>query len=49
MGGNFIDTANAYQAEESETCLGEWMVQSPGRRDEMVIATKYTAGFIPVT
>lgn len=45
MGGNFIDTANGYQAEESETWLGQWMAQTPGRRDEMVIATKYSAGY----
>ena len=44
QGGNFIDTANNYQAEESETWLGEWLSKT-GRRDEMVIATKYTSGF----
>lgn len=38
QGGNFIDTANGYQAEESETWLGEWLAKT-GRRDEMVIAT----------
>ncbi|KAJ9356273.1 hypothetical protein DTO280E4_6099 [Paecilomyces variotii] len=43
-GGNFIDTANNYQNEESETWLGEWMEQR-GVRDQMVIATKYTTGF----
>ncbi|KAL8827539.1 MAG: hypothetical protein Q9170_006981 [Blastenia crenularia] len=40
MGGNFIDTASNYQAEESEQWLGEWM-EERGRRDEMVVATKY--------
>jgi len=44
MGGNFIDTANNYQAEESETWIGEWM-QKHQNRDEMVIATKFTTGF----
>lgn len=44
QGGNFIDTANGYQAEESEQWLGEWM-ESRGRRDEIVLATKYTAGY----
>lgn len=44
MGGNFIDTANSYQAEQSEQWLGEWMKER-GRRDEMIIATKYTTGF----
>ncbi|WWC65013.1 uncharacterized protein I303_107627 [Kwoniella dejecticola CBS 10117] len=40
-GGNFIDTANAYQDEQSEMIIGEWM-EKRGNRDEMVIATKYT-------
>ncbi|VDB94288.1 unnamed protein product [Peniophora sp. CBMAI 1063] len=40
-GGNFIDTANAYQNETSEIFIGEWM-ESRGIRNEMVIATKYT-------
>ncbi|KAL8727733.1 MAG: hypothetical protein Q9166_005846 [cf. Caloplaca sp. 2 TL-2023] len=40
MGGNFIDTAANYQSEESEQWLGEWM-KTRGRRDEMVVATKY--------
>jgi len=43
-GGNFIDTANNYQDEESETWLGEWMA-ARGIRDQMVIATKYTTGY----
>lgn len=34
QGGNFIDTANAYQLEESETWLGEWM-KKRGNREEM--------------
>ncbi|KAK5062591.1 hypothetical protein LTR84_004664 [Exophiala bonariae] len=41
MGGNFIDTSNNYQAEQSEAWIGEWMAKYPHRRDEMVIATKY--------
>lgn len=41
QGGNFIDTAVNYQLGESEQWLGEWM-ESRGRRDEMVIATKFT-------
>lgn len=44
-GGNFIDTANNYQDEQSETWIGEWM-KARNNRDEMVIATKYT---IPYT
>ncbi|KAK0875328.1 hypothetical protein LTR87_010818 [Friedmanniomyces endolithicus] len=46
QGGNFIDTANNYQSEESETWIGEWM-QKHGNRDEMVLATKFTTGFRP--
>jgi aryl-alcohol dehydrogenase-like predicted oxidoreductase len=38
-GGNFIDTANMYTQGTSETFLGEFM---QGRRDRVVLATKYT-------
>ena len=38
-GGNFIDTANAYQDESSEEFIGEWMEQR-GIRDQIVVATK---------
>lgn len=41
QGGNFIDTSNNYQDEESEQWIGEWM-QKRGNRDQMVIATKFT-------
>ncbi|KAL2356743.1 aldo/keto reductase [Cryomyces antarcticus] len=44
QGGNFIDTANNYQNEESEQWLGEWM-EERGVRDQMVIATKFTTNF----
>ncbi|KAB8072347.1 NADP-dependent oxidoreductase domain-containing protein [Aspergillus leporis] len=44
QGGNFLDTANNYQQEESEIWLGEWMKER-GNRDQMVVATKYTTGF----
>ncbi|KAL2856748.1 Aldo/keto reductase [Aspergillus pseudodeflectus] len=44
LGGNFIDTANNYQQEESEQWIGEWMKER-GNRDQLVIATKYTTGF----
>ncbi|RYP26457.1 hypothetical protein DL767_008019 [Monosporascus sp. MG133] len=44
QGGNFIDTSNNYQAEESETWIGEWM-RKRGNRDQMVIATKFTTNF----
>ncbi|KAK0727694.1 putative aryl-alcohol dehydrogenase Aad14 [Lasiosphaeria miniovina] len=43
-GGNFIDTANDYQDEESEEWLGEYFDEK-GTRDQMVIATKYTTHY----
>ncbi|CAL5868445.1 uncharacterized protein PFLUO_LOCUS2670 [Penicillium psychrofluorescens] len=43
-GGNFIDTANNYQNEESEEWVGEWM-EKRGVRDEIVLATKYTSPY----
>ncbi|KAI5921542.1 aldo/keto reductase [Camillea tinctor] len=44
QGGNFIDTSNNYQREESEKWIGEWM-KKRGVRDQMVIATKYSTNF----
>ncbi|KIW62095.1 hypothetical protein PV05_02146 [Exophiala xenobiotica] len=43
-GGNFIDTANNYQNEQSEKWIGEWMTTKKNR-DLMVIATKYTTAY----
>jgi aryl-alcohol dehydrogenase-like predicted oxidoreductase len=43
-GGNFIDTANNYQNEQSEAWLGEWMAARKNR-DQMVIATKFTTDY----
>ncbi|KAF2723356.1 Aldo/keto reductase [Polychaeton citri CBS 116435] len=43
-GGNFIDTANNYQNEQSEEWIGEWMKER-NNRDFMVIATKFTTGY----
>jgi aryl-alcohol dehydrogenase-like predicted oxidoreductase len=40
-GGNFIDTANRYTEGTSETWLGKFVEESC-RRDELVIATKYS-------
>jgi aryl-alcohol dehydrogenase-like predicted oxidoreductase len=42
--GNFIDTANNYQDETSEMFIGEWAEQR-GIRDQLVIATKYSANY----
>ncbi|KAF2170318.1 hypothetical protein M409DRAFT_64103 [Zasmidium cellare ATCC 36951] len=43
-GGNFIDTSNVYNSEDSERRIGDWMHERDVR-DQMVIATKYTAGY----
>ncbi|KAJ5932530.1 hypothetical protein N7516_007019 [Penicillium verrucosum] len=43
-GGNFIDTANNYQNEQSETWIGEWIAERKNR-DQLVIATKFTTDF----
>jgi aryl-alcohol dehydrogenase-like predicted oxidoreductase len=43
-GGNFIDTSNNYQNEQSETWIGEWL-KARDNRDRMVIATKYTTDY----
>ncbi|KAJ6004843.1 hypothetical protein N7540_012642 [Penicillium herquei] len=43
-GGNFIDTSNNYQNEQSEAWIGEWMA-ARNNRDQMVIATKFTTDY----
>ena len=43
-GGNFIDTANGYQFGQSEEILGDLLTN---RRDEFVLATKFTMGADP--
>ncbi|KAL0253251.1 hypothetical protein SLS55_010223 [Diplodia seriata] len=45
LGGNFIDTSNDYNAGESERLIGEWM-EARGVRDQMVVATKFSSGFM---
>lgn len=44
LGGNFIDTSNTYNSEDSEKLIGEWM-EKRGIRDQIVVATKYSAGY----
>lgn len=44
-GGNFIDTSDAYQLGQAETALGEYL---KGRRNDFVVASKYTRGSIRV-
>ncbi|TVY83040.1 Norsolorinic acid reductase B [Lachnellula suecica] len=43
-GGNFIDSANNYQNEQSEILLGEWMALRKNRQT-MVVSTKYGASY----
>ncbi|KAH7147000.1 aryl-alcohol dehydrogenase [Dactylonectria estremocensis] len=43
-GGNFIDTANNYQNEESEKFIGDWM-KARNNRDLMFVATKFTTEY----
>ncbi|EKV09984.1 Aryl-alcohol dehydrogenase (AAD), putative [Penicillium digitatum] len=43
-GGNFIDTANNYQNEQSEAWIGEWMA-ARNNRDQIVLATKFTTDY----
>ncbi|EXJ64809.1 aryl-alcohol dehydrogenase AAD14 [Cladophialophora yegresii CBS 114405] len=43
-GGNFIDTANNYQNEQSEKWIGEW-IKERKNRDLVVLATKFTTGY----
>jgi aryl-alcohol dehydrogenase-like predicted oxidoreductase len=40
-GGNFIDTANIYTRGHSEKIIGDFFAQHKGRRDRVVIATKF--------
>jgi aryl-alcohol dehydrogenase-like predicted oxidoreductase len=42
LGGNFIDTADAYSAGVSEEILGRWLKGK--RRDDLIIATKVRWG-----
>jgi aryl-alcohol dehydrogenase-like predicted oxidoreductase len=41
LGGNFIDTANAYTKGHSEKIIGDHLGRFPHRRDRVVLATKF--------
>jgi aryl-alcohol dehydrogenase-like predicted oxidoreductase len=43
-GGNFLDTADTYQMGQSEELVGQFIT---GRRDDFVLATKFTLGVRP--
>ncbi len=40
-GGNFIDTANSYTRGHSEKIIGDYFAQRKGKRDRIVLATKF--------
>ncbi|MFC0038226.1 aldo/keto reductase [Actinomadura rayongensis] len=46
-GGNFVDTANLYTNGHSEKILGDWFAARPGRRDRVVLASKFFANLHP--
>src|ERR1700732_4141145 len=47
LGGNFIDTANFYTRGHSEQIIGNHVGRHPGRRDRLVIATKFSGNLYP--
>ncbi|MEU8223548.1 aldo/keto reductase [Kribbella sp. NPDC048915] len=46
-GGNFIDTANFYTNGHSEKILGDFFTASPGRREHLVVASKFFGNMYP--
>jgi len=46
-GGNFLDTANAYTKGHSEAIIGDFLARTPGRRDRVVVATKFLSNLYP--
>lgn len=46
-GGNFLDTANLYTKGHSEKIIGDHLTHDKGRRDRLVIATKFSANHYP--
>ena len=47
LGGNFIDTANAYTKGHSEKIIGDFVASGGRRRDSIVIATKFFSNLYP--
>lgn len=46
-GGNFVDTANFYTNGHSEKILGDHFAARPGRRDRVVLASKFFVNMFP--
>ena len=47
QGGNFIDTANFYTNGHSEKILGDYFAARPGRREHVVLASKFFTNLFP--
>ncbi|HEX8435428.1 aldo/keto reductase [Archangium sp.] len=47
LGGNFIDTANAYTRGHSEKIIGDHLGHTPSKRHRVVIATKFFGNLFP--
>lgn len=47
LGGNFVDTANFYTNGHSERILGDFFAARPGRRDHVVLASKFFTNLFP--
>jgi aryl-alcohol dehydrogenase-like predicted oxidoreductase len=47
LGGNFIDTANFYTNGHSEKILGDFFAARPGRRERVVLASKFFTNLFP--
>ncbi|MFE5406965.1 aldo/keto reductase [Streptomyces sp. NPDC056580] len=46
-GGNLIDTANGYTNGHSEKIIGDYFAARPGRRDRVVLSTKFLSNLFP--
>src|SRR5580765_4648088 len=46
-GGNFLDTANGYTLGHSERIIGDYFSRDTGKRDRVVIATKFFTNLYP--
>jgi aryl-alcohol dehydrogenase-like predicted oxidoreductase len=47
LGGNFLDTANAYTKGHSEKIIGDHIGQHAHKRDRLVLATKFLVNMFP--
>lgn len=47
LGGNFVDTANFYTNGHSERILGDFFAAHPGRREHVVLASKFFGNMFP--